>query len=86
MNSTMLSSIGRKLAIALAGLFLMTFLVVHLGINLLLIKDDGGASFRAAADANAIPVTKQAAEAAFDAAALLAAVLVWQTVETPLRG
>lgn len=50
MNSTMLSSIGRKLAIALAGLFLMTFLVVHLGINLLLIKDDGGASFRAAAD------------------------------------
>jgi succinate dehydrogenase / fumarate reductase cytochrome b subunit len=50
MSSQVLSSIGRKLAIALAGLFLMTFLVVHLGINLLLIKDDGGESFRAAAD------------------------------------
>lgn len=50
MRSQLLSSLGRKLAIALAGLFLMTFLVVHLGINLLLIKDDGGASFRAAAD------------------------------------
>jgi len=31
------SSIGRKLIMSLAGLFLITFLVVHLGINLLLI-------------------------------------------------
>lgn len=50
MSSQILSSLGRKLAIALAGLFLMVFLVVHLGINLLLLKDDGGQSFTAAAD------------------------------------
>ncbi len=49
MNSQLLSSLGRKLAIALAGLFLMVFLVVHLYINLLMTKDDGGESFRAAA-------------------------------------
>jgi succinate dehydrogenase / fumarate reductase cytochrome b subunit len=34
---------------ALAGLFLAVFLVVHLGINLLLLVDDGGRSFSAAA-------------------------------------
>ncbi len=50
MNSQLLSSLGRKLAIALAGLFLMVFLVVHLYINLLMTKNDGGESFRAAAD------------------------------------
>lgn len=34
---------------ALAGLFLVVFLLVHLGINLLLIADDGGKSFSMAA-------------------------------------
>ena len=34
---------------ALAGLFLVVFLVVHLGINLLLLVDDCGKSFSAAA-------------------------------------
>lgn len=34
---------------AFLGLFLMIFLVVHLGINLCLLRDDGGAWFRAAA-------------------------------------
>ncbi|HSW68306.1 MAG TPA: succinate dehydrogenase cytochrome b subunit [Bacteroidales bacterium] len=41
-------SIGQKVITALAGLFLMTFLAVHLATNLLLIKGDGGASFREA--------------------------------------
>ncbi|MBM3161856.1 MAG: succinate dehydrogenase cytochrome b subunit [Chlorobi bacterium] len=43
------SSITYKVVMALAGLFLVTFLDVHLGINLLLLKDDGGRSFSAAA-------------------------------------
>jgi succinate dehydrogenase / fumarate reductase cytochrome b subunit len=34
---------------AFLGLFLMSFLVVHLGINLCLLRDDGGAWFTAAA-------------------------------------
>ncbi len=34
---------------AFLGLFLMIFLVVHLGINLCLLRDDGGAWFNAAA-------------------------------------
>jgi succinate dehydrogenase / fumarate reductase cytochrome b subunit len=34
---------------ALAGLFLVTFLCVHLGINLMLLKDDGGTAFTQAA-------------------------------------
>jgi succinate dehydrogenase / fumarate reductase cytochrome b subunit len=39
MSSIFSSSIGRKLIMSLAGLFLVTFLVVHLGINLLILKD-----------------------------------------------
>ncbi|MBM3421807.1 MAG: succinate dehydrogenase cytochrome b subunit [Chlorobi bacterium] len=44
------SSIASKVAMALAGLFLVTFLGVHLGINLLLLKADGGRSFSEAAE------------------------------------
>jgi succinate dehydrogenase / fumarate reductase cytochrome b subunit len=43
------SSITRKVLMALAGLFLVTFLCVHLGINLMLLKDDGGRLFTEAA-------------------------------------
>ncbi len=39
------SSITKKVVMALAGLFLISFLVVHLGINLLLLSNDGGAAF-----------------------------------------
>jgi succinate dehydrogenase / fumarate reductase cytochrome b subunit len=39
------SSVGQKILIAVAGLFLCTFLIVHLSGNLLLFKDDGGAAF-----------------------------------------
>jgi succinate dehydrogenase / fumarate reductase, cytochrome b subunit len=37
-----LSSISKKLIMALAGLFLIVFLLVHLTINLMLLLDDGG--------------------------------------------
>jgi len=39
------SSVGRKLVMALTGLFLCTFLVEHLYGNLLLYKIDGGVAF-----------------------------------------
>ncbi len=43
------SSITKKVLMALAGLFLVTFLCVHLGINLMLLRDDGGRMFTEAA-------------------------------------
>ncbi len=43
------SSIAKKIWMALLGLFLMVFLVIHLGINLCLLRSDGGEWFRAAA-------------------------------------
>jgi succinate dehydrogenase / fumarate reductase, cytochrome b subunit len=39
------STIGRKLLMALTGLFIILFLVVHLAGNLQLLKDDGGKAF-----------------------------------------
>lgn len=40
MNQIISSSISKKLVMALAGLFLILFLPVHLGINLMLLKED----------------------------------------------
>lgn len=40
MNKVLFSSISKKIVMALAGLFLLTFLPVHLTINLLLLKSD----------------------------------------------
>ncbi len=49
-NSTMqFSSLTKKFIMALAGLFLITFLLVHLSINLLLIIDGSGELFNKAA-------------------------------------
>lgn len=45
-----LSSITSKVIMALAGLFLVVFLLVHLGINLLLLANDDGRAFSAAAN------------------------------------
>ena len=39
-KQTFNSSLGKKLIMALTGLFLCTFLIVHLGGNLLLFSDD----------------------------------------------
>jgi succinate dehydrogenase / fumarate reductase cytochrome b subunit len=44
-KQTFNSSLGKKLIMALTGLFLCTFLIVHLGGNLLLFKDDDGFGF-----------------------------------------
>ncbi|MBM3405350.1 MAG: succinate dehydrogenase cytochrome b subunit [Bacteroidetes bacterium] len=43
------ASITKKVVMALAGLFLILFLLVHLTINLFLLRDDQGAWFNAAA-------------------------------------
>ena len=40
MNKILFSSISKKFVMALAGLFLLTFLPVHLIINFMLLKDD----------------------------------------------
>ncbi|MEA1887610.1 MAG: succinate dehydrogenase cytochrome b subunit [Bacteroidota bacterium] len=40
MNKVIASSISKKFVMALAGLFLLTFLPVHLGINFMLLKPD----------------------------------------------
>jgi succinate dehydrogenase / fumarate reductase cytochrome b subunit len=44
-KQTFNSSLGKKLIMALTGLFLCTFLIVHLGGNLLLFCDDNGYGF-----------------------------------------
>jgi len=43
-----ISSIAKKVYMAIAGLFLISFLLVHLGINLCLLRNDGGEWFNAA--------------------------------------
>ena len=44
-KQTFASSLGKKLIMALTGLFMCTFLVIHLVGNLQLFKDDGGQAF-----------------------------------------
>ncbi len=44
-KQTFNSSLGKKLIMALTGLFLCTFLIVHLGGNLLLFRNDDGFGF-----------------------------------------
>ena len=45
MSNFLTASIGRKFLMSISGLFLMSFIVVHLSINLLLIFDDSGDLF-----------------------------------------
>lgn len=44
-TQTLASTLGKKCIMALTGLFLITFLVVHVAGNLSLLKDDGGQTF-----------------------------------------
>ena len=44
-NRFMTSSIGRKAVMAATGLFLISFLIVHCGVNALIFFDDGGKTF-----------------------------------------
>lgn len=50
MSSFMKASIGRKFFMSLTGLFLITFLFVHLTLNLFLTFDSSGVLFNEAAD------------------------------------
>lgn len=43
------SSIGKKLVMGFTGLFLISFLVVHVTINSMIFLNDGGAEFNAVA-------------------------------------
>ncbi len=45
LSTTLTSSIGRKIVMALTGLFLCTFLIVHLVGNFQLLAGDGGVKF-----------------------------------------
>ena len=45
-----LSSLSQKYVMALAGMFLMLFLIFHLSTNLLMLAGDGGASFHRAVE------------------------------------
>ena len=47
-NFIRIASISKKATMGIAGLFLALFLLVHLGLNLLLLRPDGGEWFRAA--------------------------------------
>ena len=49
MSNFLSASIGRKVFMSLTGLFLISFLLIHLTLNLFLIFDDSGAMFNAAA-------------------------------------
>jgi succinate dehydrogenase / fumarate reductase cytochrome b subunit len=50
MSKFVTSSIGRKLMMSVAGLFLCAFLVLHMSINLLVIVNDGGAAYTQAVE------------------------------------
>jgi len=43
------ASIGRKFLMSITGLFLVTFIIIHMTVNLLLIFDDSGELFNIAA-------------------------------------
>lgn len=52
------SSVGRKITMGLTGIFLILFLIVHVGLNACIWANDGGIMFNRAANfmgANAIP-------------------------------
>ena len=46
---TFRSSIGKKFSVAMTGFFLISFLIVHTGINALIFYNDGGETFNKAA-------------------------------------
>lgn len=52
------SSIGKKFLMSISGLFLVTFLLVHLSINALLLIPDGGNMFNVAANFMSLPLIK----------------------------
>ncbi len=49
-STTFTSSLGKKFIVGLTGLFLVSFLLVHCGINSLIFLNDGGESFNIGAN------------------------------------
>jgi succinate dehydrogenase / fumarate reductase, cytochrome b subunit len=49
-TKTLSSSLGKKLLMGLTGLFLISFLLIHCGINACIFVNDGGETFNAAAE------------------------------------
>ncbi|OQY43947.1 MAG: succinate dehydrogenase [Candidatus Parabeggiatoa sp. nov. 2] len=47
LTKTLTSTVGQKVLMSMTGLFLISFLVVHLTGNLMLFKDDNGVAFNA---------------------------------------
>jgi succinate dehydrogenase / fumarate reductase cytochrome b subunit len=58
MNKVLFSSISKKFVMALAGLFLLTFLPIHLIINLMLLKSDSEPFNKAAYFIATFPLVK----------------------------
>jgi len=58
MNKILFSSISKKFVMALAGLFLLTFLPLHLFINFMLLKSDPGPFNKAAHFMATFPLVK----------------------------
>ena len=58
MSKVLFSSISKKFVMALAGLFLLTFLPLHLIINLMLLKSDSGSFNKAAHFMATFPLIK----------------------------
>lgn len=50
LSNSLSSSLGKKLLMGLTGLFLVSFLLVHCGINACIFVNDGGETFNAAAE------------------------------------
>jgi len=44
------SSLGKKLLMAITGLFLISFLVIHCGLNATIFLNDGGVAFNEGAE------------------------------------
>jgi succinate dehydrogenase / fumarate reductase cytochrome b subunit len=44
------SSLGKKLLMAITGLFLISFLIVHCSLNALIFLNDGGVAFNEGAE------------------------------------
>ncbi|HEX2920267.1 MAG TPA: succinate dehydrogenase cytochrome b subunit [Bacteroidales bacterium] len=58
MEKFLFSSLSKKLVMALAGIFLLLFLPVHLGVNLLLLNDDPTIFNRAARFMSTFPLVR----------------------------
>ena len=58
MNKILFSAVSKKFVMALAGLFLLLFLPVHLGINLMLLDDDPETFNKAAQFMASFPLVK----------------------------